>query len=102
MFEQISTTYTGQDATLEIVIMLSVAFALGFLCRYFIGRSQQHQLLDELEKSETVQSELRRSALRLDRKLRFVEEKLAQIHAEQKEQSEIPDERTLHILKSSL
>ncbi len=34
MFENVTQSYSGGDATLEIVIMLAVAFVLGFLLRH--------------------------------------------------------------------
>ena len=43
--------YDGRDATWEIIVMLLVAFALGYLLRYFTDRGgRQHQTkIDELE-----------------------------------------------------
>ncbi len=34
MFNQVTTNYTGGDALIEIIIMLSVAFILGFLTKH--------------------------------------------------------------------
>lgn len=36
MFENVNQAYNGTDATIEIIIMLLVAFVLGYLLRYFL------------------------------------------------------------------
>ncbi len=39
MFENVTQNYTGGDATLEIVLMLAVAFVLGFLLRHIFCKA---------------------------------------------------------------
>lgn len=40
MFSDITGSYDGSDATWEILLMLLVAFILGYLVRFFVGKSK--------------------------------------------------------------
>ncbi len=54
MFENLTQSYTGGDATLEIVIMLAVAFVLGFLLRHiFCTPADRHRDPDPSPVSKT-------------------------------------------------
>lgn len=56
MFENITQSYDKTDATLEILILLIVAFILGYLLRYFIGgkyRNRVEELEEQLDQLES-------------------------------------------------
>ena len=80
-------SYDGSDATWEIVIMLVVAFILGYILRYLIG-SRKASKMQELESDnrhlanrdkelERSVSEEKRSAIRLTEELDDCREKSA-------------------------
>jgi hypothetical protein len=65
-------SYTGQDATLEILIMLGVAFLIGVLFRYAIGRVRLGKLKERIHHLQRSESDLRRINEGLSRKLEYL------------------------------
>ncbi len=52
MFEKVTQAYSGGDATLEIVIMLAVAFLLGFLLRHIFCKPKTELMRQKGQASE--------------------------------------------------
>lgn len=72
MFKAINTSYTGADASLEIFIMLSVAFALGFLLRFILGKKRTRELEGEISRLQKVEKALREAKERAKKKLDYM------------------------------
>ena len=49
MFEEVTKRYDGSDASFEIIIMLLVAFILGYLLRYVLGSSRRKRKKKEID-----------------------------------------------------
>lgn len=58
MFESVTQRYDLTDASLEILILLLVAFTLGYLLRLFITRKYKTQYLELKEAHESLQKSL--------------------------------------------
>lgn len=60
MIEHLTSTYSGQDATYEIIIMLSVAFLLGFIFRLSLGQLKMAKLKSQIHALKRNQADLKR------------------------------------------
>jgi hypothetical protein len=74
MIEHLTTTYAGEDATFEILIMLSVAFLLGFIFRYSLGQVRLAKMKSEIHKLKRSESDMRRIKESLSHKLAFFQD----------------------------
>jgi len=79
MIEHITTTYTGSDATIEITIILLVAFILGFVFRSSMGRVSLNKLRREIHRLKRSESDLLRGKQNLSHKLDFVQNELKEL-----------------------
>ncbi|NND93907.1 MAG: hypothetical protein HKN45_03525 [Flavobacteriales bacterium] len=103
MFYNVTTSYTGADATIEILVMLSVAFLLGMLFRFILARkkflslmARNHSLEGDLRLLEQ-QNELARSRL-----LEMEAEKCRIEEILEKERSQESEELIIELLRKSV
>ena len=54
--EDVTKKYTGEDATMEIVLMLFASALLGFLLRHFMGYMSKKEIIIEADKSTNTSS----------------------------------------------
>jgi hypothetical protein len=74
MIEHLTTTYAGEDASLEILIMLSVAFFLGFIFRYSIGQVRMAKMNSEIDKLKRSEYDMIRIKEALSHKLAYFQD----------------------------
>ncbi len=72
--DKLTESYTGQDATLEILIMLGVSFLIGVLFRYAIGRVKLRKLNEKIHHLQRSEADLHRINEGLSRKLDYFTE----------------------------
>ncbi len=103
MFDHITSSYSGEDATLEILIIISVSFAFGFLFRWVIGKVLLSRLNNEIARIRMVESELKMAEKVLKKKLDYMEG-LEREYQNEMEANESPDseDAIMKILRSSV
>ena len=71
MFNQdIRTTYDLKDATLEIIIMLLVAFLLGYLLHYFLSKKPESEIIEPTDNSVDIMLKLGKTQAELNTAIR--------------------------------